>query len=191
MNRVQLSETPVRCVERLLILRGELCVVAERGSRWRTWANVDHRWNTVRVVDRPLTATTPPSKFGSTHNVHDASRPVPRCVQIPLHVRVVGKQFTVRVVAAVEFVAEPTGHEFPVLAIRIDLTNVTTRCADASHEAARWSRNQSIFVPSLRNAGGIDLCQVGAVSADNDQRLSIGVRQNRVRSMFAGTIERS
>src|SRR5207253_6220800 len=87
---VELAVAPVADEQRLLVLRRELGPVAEADAGGRTGANLDGRRQVVGVVRRPLAGAVAPAVLAAAGDVADAGRPVPRRVQVPFHVGVVG-----------------------------------------------------------------------------------------------------
>ena len=91
--------------KRLLILRRELRPVAEADAGRRAGADVDDRRQAVGVVGRPLAGAVAPAELAAAGRQADARRPVPRRVDVPLHVGVVGEQVAVAVEGGVVLVA--------------------------------------------------------------------------------------
>ena len=106
MYGIQLSPTPVQGVQCVLVLRWEFGAVAERYSRRRTGANVQHRRQVVSVERHSLSGSVPPSVFRAAGHMTDSRGAIPGCVEIVFHVRVVSKQLSVTIDRGIENVPE-------------------------------------------------------------------------------------
>src|SRR5207247_1613208 len=98
---------------------------------------------------RPFAGAAPPAKFGAANDMVQPGRPVPWRIEVPLHVRVVSKQFPVPIERCVILIAKTDGDEFPGLALGIDPRDPAARAKHAFHKSVTipHASQKMIFTP--------------------------------------------
>ena len=187
MDRVQFAVTPIADEEGVLILRRELRPVAEANACRRAWPDVADTGQVIGVIGGVLTRAVPPAELAAARHEADARRSIPRRVHIPFHVGVVAEQFALRVVSRIVLVAEADAEKLDVLAVRIDVDHEAARPHDATHEvvAIGHPRQQVIFAPNRWHFRRVVLRHLRLIATNEREPFAIGVRQNRVRAVFA------
>ena len=193
MHRVNLAPAPVEREERVLILRRELRAVAEGHAGRRTGTDVQRGGKVVRIKLRPFARTIAPAPFAAAGDVVDAGRPVPRRVEIVLHVRVVGEELAVSVERTIEDVAEAGGVEFPVFPVRREAVDHAAGCETIPIVTApvRHAFEHMVFAPIHHHAGRIHFGQVGVVAGNQEHGLAVGRRKNGVNPVVATGFDRA
>ena len=193
MHRVNLAPAPVEREERVLILRGELRPVAERHAGRRTGTDVQRGGKVVGIKLRTFARAVAPAKFRAAGDVVDAGGPVPRRVEVILHVRVVGEELAIAIERSIEDVSESGRVELPRFAIgREAIDHAAGRETIAVMAASvRHALEHMILAPVHHHAGGIHFGQVGIVARDQEHRFAIGRGQDRVDAVIATGLDRS
>ena len=188
MYGVHLAVAPIANEHRLLILRRELGPGAEGHARRGTRPDVADSRQVIHVVRRVLAGAVAPAELAAAGHLAHARRPVPRRVEVVLHVGVVSEQVALRVVGRVVLIAEADAEKLPLLTVRRDVVNAPARSHHPDHEpfAVRQSRQQVILAPMRRDFGRVVLHHLRLVAADDREPLAVGVLHHRVRAVFAG-----
>jgi hypothetical protein len=124
VQRVQLSIAPVAQIESILILVGKLRAVAKHYARRRARPDVGDRRQAVDVIRGPFARAIAIAKVAAAYRVQDARGAIPRQVDVPLHVRVVGEQLAVAIEGDIERIAIAHRDQIPFLAVGADAADV-------------------------------------------------------------------
>ena len=110
-------------------------------------------------------------------NVIDTRRSVPRCSDIPFHISIVRKQFTLFIQCDVVLITETCRDQLDVFSIWIHRHDESSRCHSSCVMSAsiRHAAKQVIFLPNFWNTTASNITgQVGVVAGAHQDPLSIG-----------------
>lgn len=123
----------------------------------------------------------------------DASRSVPGRPHIPFHIRIVCKQFTLRIQGNVVLIAEAHGQQLPIGAVGADFGNPATRSHDANRVATGvpHARQQLVFAPDRGHSRRGKLRGGRMVPTGNDQGLTVRRKNDGMRAVFVAALQGS
>ena len=126
-----------------------------------------------------------PAEIGTGEDVIHPGRPIPRRIQIPLHVGIVGKELAIPIEGGVVGIAESRRENLPGFPFGIDFGDVTDGRGHALHEVGA-ARKKLVFPPQFRNARvGEVLGELGLITHHHDQIFAIRGEHDGVRAVLA------
>ena len=192
MNRVDRRVGPIEQIQRLLeFLRILRALPRERPGR-RSGTDVHDRRQTVFIVGRPLPRAVPPAKLTARHHLAQTRGPIPRHPEIPLHVRIVGKQLPIDIEGHVEGIPIAAVHQFPLAPVRLEAADEPTRRHPAPRmpPSIRIPLQQVVLLPVLRHPILVKLRRIGVVAGDVVDPLPVRRGNQRMQTVLATTAHR-
>ena len=192
MNRVKFTPAPIEGEERALVFRRELGAVAEGDAGRRTGADVHNGAAVVGIELGPLARAVAPAELRTADHVVDARGPIPRGVEVILHVGVVGEELAFAIHGTVEDIAETGGVGLERFSIRRETIDDAAGREHVAHEAAAVGHagQQVILAPVARDRRSrSELRGLGAVAGNKIQCLAIGRRHDRVDAVVAARLD--
>ena len=185
-QRIELSPTPIENKHRLLILRGKLRPISKCHPRRRSRPHINHRRQVVAVPLRPLSRPVPPTKLRPAHHMTNPSRPIPRSVKVPFHIRVPSKQLPVPVKRRIKNIPKARSIKIPLLPIGRNPVNRSPRRQNLPHKSPTiWHPRQQMVLPENPRNTRLIRCQcLRPISTNQKDRLPIRRQNNRVHPMI-------
>ena len=191
MHRVEFAPTPIQTEQCLLVFGRKLGAVSEGHPGGRSRTNVHHGPEAVRIPVRPFSGPVSPAKFAPAEHMANPCGAIPGSVEVVLHVRVVGEQFTLPVERGVKNVPVTGRENLAFLGVRRDPVDDPARGECVPHESAaiRHPGQQMILAPVQRNLRAREIGRFGGIAGDQIKPLAVRRRKQGMDSVIAPGFE--